>query len=134
MLVTLAGLALAAGPAGAATSPTLRLSILHFVSGCHVWATETLTSLGPSTTVTVKPGTNLVIRPNCPMDFALVQRSGPKLALGDATIRRGSTKTIRLARPGIYVLTAKNLQTSAEAGLQTLGPDNTLTLTVRVRR
>ena len=36
-------------------------------------------------------------------------------------------------KAGVYRLTAKNVQSSAEVGLQTLGPDNTLTLTVVVR-
>jgi len=36
-------------------------------------------------------------------------------------------------RKGVYRLKAVNVESSAQQGLQTLGPDNTLVLTVRVR-
>jgi len=134
LLIALAGAAFSAAPAGAVTSATVRLTILHVVSGCHVWATETLTSLGAKTTLTVKPGTRLVIRPNCPMAFDFAQRSGPRLALGSPRTQPGTTRTIVFRRPGLYVLTVHNVQTPEEVGLQTLGATNTLTLTVRVRR
>ena len=74
-----------------------------------------------------------MIRPTCPMDFDFVQTAGPKLVLGDPRTVRGSARTIVFRKAGVYRLTAKNVQTSQEAGLQTLGPDNTLTLTVVVK-
>jgi hypothetical protein len=40
---------------------------------------------------------------------------------------------IAFPRSGVYRLTAKNVQTPSEVGLQTLGSDNVLTLTVVVR-
>ncbi len=132
LLAVLAGRARAAGPAGAA-SPTVRLAIVHVVSGCHVWATAALRELGPSTTVTVKRGTRIEIRPNCPMDFDFAQVKGPKVALGPARTVRGTLRVLVLRRPGTYVFTATNVQTPEEAGLQTLGPTNTpLRLTVKV--
>ena len=131
LLVALAGLALSAGPAGAA-APTLRLAILHVVGGCHVWATTTLRQLGPATTVTVKAGGRLVVRPNCPMDFDFAQLKGPKVALGDRRTYRGTTRTLAFPKRGTYVFRVVNVQTPEEVGLQTLGPTNVLTLTVKV--
>ena len=66
------------------------------------------------------------------MDFQLVQVKGPRLALGDPTMHTGTQRTIVFAKRGVYVLRAGNLQSSADLGLQTLGPDNSLRLTVIV--
>jgi hypothetical protein len=66
------------------------------------------------------------------MDFQLVQVKGPRLALGDPTLHTGTQRTIRFAKRGVYVLQATNIQSSAEMGLQTLGADNSLRLTVTV--
>lgn len=130
----LAAAVLAVVPIGgaAAASPTFRLSIIHYVTGCHVWGSGTKI-LGPSTKVTLKRGTVLVIRPTCPMDFDFAQTAGPRLVLGDPRTVSGSSRTIVFRRPGTYRITAKNVQSSTEVGLQTLGPDNTLTLTVVVK-
>jgi hypothetical protein len=129
----LLGLALVAIPLGtaAAASPTVRLSIMHTVHGCHVWMTTKV--LGPSTTITVKRGTRLEIRPLCPMDFDFAQVAGPRLVLGNPRTLRGSTRTVVFPRTGVYRLTARNVQSPADVGLQTLGADNVLTLTVVVR-
>jgi hypothetical protein len=133
VIAVLVGLVLAAVPLGAAAaaSPTFRLSILHTVEGCHVWMTTKI--LGPSTKITVKPGTHLVLRPLCPMDFDLAQTAGPRLALARSRLLRGTSLTIVLAKKGVYRLTARNVQTPEEVGLQTLGPTNLLTLTIVVR-
>ena len=133
LLGLLLGLALVVVPLGtaAAASPTVRLSILHTVHGCHVWMTTKVP--GPSTTITVKRGARLEIRPLCPMDFDFAQSAGPRLALGNPRTLRGSTRTIVFPRKGVYRLTARNVQSPADVGLQTLGPDNVLTLTVVVR-
>lgn len=131
-LALLAAAAVVVAPAGAAAvSPTVRLSIVHVVQGCHVWADATgVKAFGPTKTLRVKAGTKLVIRVSCPMDFDFVQTAGPKLALGDKRLRTGTQKTILFPRRGTYRLRGKNVQSSAERGLQTLGPDNTLTLIV----
>jgi hypothetical protein len=127
------GLVIASGSVGvaAAASPTIRLSIVHTLHGCHVWVSSKM--LGPSATITIKPGTRLVIRPTCPMDFDLVQVRGPRIGLGDPRIVRGSSRVITFPKRGVYRLAAKNVQTPAEVGLQTLGSDNVLVLTVVVR-
>jgi len=110
---------------------TLALQLVHTVSGCHVWQSASR-SLGPNATVKLARGATLKIRVTCPMDFRVEQLSGPRLALGDPVFQTGTVRTIRFARKGTYVLRATNLQTSEEAGLQTLGPDNRPRLTVKV--
>ena len=67
------------------------------------------------------------------MDFDFAQSAGPRLALGNPRTLRGSMRTIVFPRKGVYRLTARNVQSPADVGLQTLGPDNVLTLTVVVR-
>jgi hypothetical protein len=66
------------------------------------------------------------------MDFELLQVRGPRLELGNPRIVRGSSHVIAFPRRGVYRLTAKNVQASTDVGLQTLGPDNVLVLTIVV--
>ena len=117
----------------AVASPTVRLTIVHFFRGCHVWATNDAQPLGPTWKITLKPGSKLVIRDNCPMSFNFSQVAGPKLALGGPRIYHGTARTIVFRKAGLYRLKAVNVESSADMGLETLGPDNTLVLTVRVR-
>lgn len=128
-------LAVLAAPTGiaAATSPTVRLTIVHVMRGCHAWGTVSSQSLGPSRTLAVRRGTKLTIRVNCSMSFQLAQVAGPTLALGDTRMYPGTVRTIVFARAGVYKLTATNVETSEQLGLQTMGPDNVLYLTVTVR-
>ncbi len=120
----------AAALALAAPSKTVRLAIVHTVHGCHVW--QSTRDLGPAGVLALEPGGKIVLRVSCPMDFSLKQLRGPKLALGDATMHTGTSRTIVFPKRGTYVLRAVNLQSSEQMGLQTLGSDNQLTLTVKV--
>jgi len=124
---------LTAPTSAAIVSPTVRLVIAHVAAHCHVWSTATRT-LGPSTKITVRRGTRVVIRADCPMDFDFAQTRGPRLALGDPRTYAGSTRAITFRKVGVYGLTATNVQTPEERGLVTLGVPNTLTLTVVVTR
>jgi hypothetical protein len=130
----IAGASLALVPVGGAmaASPTLRMDIVHVVRGCHVWSTAK-GQAGPAAKVTLKPGTRLQIRVSCPMDFDFRQIAGPKLFLGDPRTHTGTVRTIVFKKAGVYRLTATNVQSSTEMGLQTLDADNTLRLTVVVR-
>jgi hypothetical protein len=65
----------------AAPSKTVRLAIIHTVHGCHAW--QSSQSLSPTGVLKIAPGTKVIVRVNCPMDFTLTQVRGPKLALGD---------------------------------------------------
>jgi len=133
-LILLAAVALVAAPGGAAVaaSPTLRAAIVHTLRGCHVWSIAGKPP-APAVAVTVKRGTRLAIRVSCPMDFDVAKVRGPALALGPARFYAGTTRSIVFRRPGTYRLRARNVQSSEQAGLQTLGPDNVPTLTVVVR-
>ncbi len=135
LLIGALTLAVLAAPAGvaAATSPTVRLAIIHVMRGCHVWGTADSQPLGPSRAIAVHRGTKLQIRVSCSMSFVLAQTAGPKLALGDTRMYPGTVRTIVFARVGVYKLTATNVETSEQMGFQTLGPDNVLGLTVTVR-
>ena len=101
------------------------LSIVHVMHGCHVWS-------GPSD-ITVKRGAHVTVRISCPMDFAVVQTSGPQLALGDQPWHTGTSHTLVFAKKGVYRFQATNVQSPEEVGLETLGPVNVLRLVVRVR-
>ena len=132
VLITTLVFAAAPGGAAVAASPSLRTAIVHTLRGCHVWSIADRPK-GPSAAVTVARGTRMAIRISCPMDFELTQVRGRPLALGAATWQAGTTRYVVLRRAGTYKLRARNLQTSEQAGLQTLGPDNTPTLTIVAR-
>lgn len=111
---------------------SVSMSIVHVLRGCHVWMLGSR-QLGPSGIVTVKPGTKLKLRVSCPMDFELVQVAGPRIPLGGSRFYTGTTRVLTFKRVGVYRFAARNLQSSEEVGLQTLGDDNALRLTIRVR-
>jgi hypothetical protein len=67
------------------------------------------------------------------MAFDVAQLAGPKLALGATRWQSGTSHTLVFRKPGLYKLQAVNVQTPAEVGLETMGPDNHPLLTVRVR-
>lgn len=98
------------------------LSLVHVVNGCHVWGTADGRPLGANRTLVVKPGARVQIRITCPMDFDV--RGARWLS--------GTVHTLRFKKRGIYRFTFTNVQTPEERGLETLGPVNTPTLTVRV--
>ena len=132
LLVLIAGAALAGVPTAAA-SPTVRLTIIHVLRGCHIWGTADGRPLGATRTLTLARGTQLVVRVNCPMAFDVTQTAGPKLGGGLGRWETGTTHTLVFAKAGVYRLRAVNVQSSADMNLQTLGPDNTPRLVVRVR-
>lgn len=132
LILSLAVVAVVASPVGtlAVASPTFRMSIVHRVHGCHAWWRNG--DRAASTTIKVKRGTRVQIRISCPMDYEFRQVRGPRLALGNPRTATGTVRTIVFRKPGRYVLTARNIQSSEEMGLPTLGPDNLLRLTVVV--
>ncbi len=119
-------------PAGAVVSPTVRLTIAHVVKNCHVWV-RAQKELGPTTTLNLRRGDRLVIRLDCPMDFNFLQTAGPRLLLGKARTYGGQSRTIVFRSAGVYRLRVTNIQTPEERGLVTLGPPNTMRLTIVVR-
>jgi hypothetical protein len=139
--VTVASIALfSASPGGTAVgAATVRLLIAHVFQNCHVWTMApkplgAVKTLGASAKITLRRGTRVVIRSDCPMDFDFKQTRGPRLVLGDPRTYAGSSRTIVFAKTGLYRLNATNVQTPEERGLTTLGTPNMLTLTVLVKR
>ena len=117
----------------ALASPTVRLTLIHVMRGCHVWGNADSQPLGAVDTVDLKRGSRIEIRVSCPMAFDVKQVTGPKLALGNPRWQTGTTHTVVFKKVGVYKLKAFNVQTSKEMNLETLGPDNTPVLIVRVR-
>ncbi len=130
VLLLLLGFGVVAAPAAA--SPTVRLTIVHTLRGCHVWNLGAK-NLGATAKLTVKRGARIEIRANCPMDFVVTQVAGPKVALGAPRLYAGTTRTITFRKAGLYRLKVKNVQTPEERGLVTLGETNVPTLTIVVR-
>jgi hypothetical protein len=126
------GAALAVIPTAAA-SPTVRLTLIHVLRGCHVWGTADSRPFGAAHAVQLKRGSRIEIRVSCPMAFDVTQVAGPKLRSGLGRWETGTTHALVFAKVGVYRFKAVNVQSSEEMNLQTLGPDNTPVLTVRVR-
>ena len=126
-VTALSAAVLAVGQAEAAR-PATTLEITHFFRGCHVFTmTET-----PTVVVRLQKGDRIRLVNHDVMDFDLTQTAGPTVALGDPRLRRSESRMLAFRKSGVYRFEGKNVQTSEEVGVQTLGPDNTLKLTVRV--
>jgi hypothetical protein len=132
LLLLVAGAALAVIPAAAA-SPTVRLTLIHVMRGCHMWANADSHPFGAKHTVLLKHGSKIEIRVSCPMAFDVTQVAGPKLRSGLGRWETGTTHTLVFTKVGVYRFKAVNVQSSDEMNLETLGPDATPLLTVRVR-
>ena len=114
----------------AAPSKTVQLAVVHALHGCHTW--HTTRDVAPALALKIPHGGRIQIRISCPMDFRMVQIRGRAVAFGGSTFFTGTSRTIVFPKAGVYVFTGTNLQSSADRGLQTLGPDNVLRLTVTV--
>ena len=139
VLSAAAALFVAAPGGSAVTAATVKLVIAHVVSHCHVWTIApkplgAVKTLGASAKIAIHPGTRVVIRSDCPMDFDFAQTKGPRLALGDPRTYAGTSRTIVFRKVGLYRLTVTNVETPEERGLTTLGTTNSLTLAVVVSR
>lgn len=109
------------------------LSLVHVMSGCHVWGTADGRPLGASRTIVTHVGARVQIRVSCPMDFDIAQTAGPRVALGDPRWHTGTRHVLVFKARGVYVFTATNVQTPEEVGLQTMGATNMPRLTIKVR-
>jgi len=120
----------AAAPAGGGATITIR----HQMRGCHSWSFNS----GPfkaSQSVSVKAGTVLRFTNNDVMPHKLVQTAGPKVRLAHPNmIKMASSATVKLTQKGVYRFTTKAGEDYAWAGsMKTVGEDNVLHLTVRVK-
>jgi hypothetical protein len=119
--------ALAVVQAGAARPPTV-YEIKHFFRGCHVFVKNEK----PTISLRLRKGDRIQLLDHDVMDFDVAQTAGPRVPLADPRLRRSETRLLVFRKPGLYRFEARNVQTSEELGLQTLGPDHTLKITVRV--
>jgi hypothetical protein len=119
--------ALVVGQADAARSPTV-LEIKHFFRGCHVFSKNEQ----PTLNLRLRKGDRIRLIDHDVMDFDVTQTAGPRVPFGDPRVRRSEVRLLAFRKAGLYRFEARNVQTSEELGLQTLGPDHTLRITVRV--
>jgi plastocyanin len=118
----------------APASGTATIAIRHQMRGCHSWSFNS----GPfkaSQSVIVKAGTMLRFTNNDVMPHKLVQAAGPQMRSMHPTMSKmSSSATVKLTQKGIYRFTTKAGEDYAWArSMKTVGEDNVLRLTVRVR-
>jgi plastocyanin len=147
----LAALALvgAAGPAGASGSKTgsPALVIRHQLRGCHSWSLNGGAYTARQTVVLARGG-SISVTNNDVMPHKLVQTAGPavvytRLKVGMGTgvktgsepailARVGAASKITFAKAGVYRFTTRPGE-DYMTGVKTVGEDNVLRLSVRVR-
>jgi plastocyanin len=130
-LAALSALAVtSAAPAGGGAT----IAIRHQMRGCHSWSFDS-GQFKPSLVISVRAGTVLRITNNDVMPHKLIQTAGLKVRLAHASMSKvASTATLTLARKGVYRFTTKQGEDYAwAASMKTVGEDNVLHLTVRVK-
>ena len=130
-LAALAALALAsAAPARGTTTITIN----HQMRGCHVWSVNSGPQR-PNLAVVIAPGSTLRFVNNDVMPHKLIQTAGPKLRVVRPGMNKvASTTTIKLTQKGVYRFTTKAGEDYKwAASMKTVGEDNVLRLTVRVK-
>jgi plastocyanin len=129
--VALVALAVAsAAPAGG----TQTIVIRHAMRGCHSWAFSS-GPFKPSLSVNVSSGTVVRFTNNDVMPHKLIQTAGPKVRLIHPNMSKmASSATVKLTTKGVYRFTTKAGEDFAwAASMRTVGEDNVLRLTVRVK-
>ena len=130
-LAALAALALAsAAPARGTTT----ITISHKMRGCHAWSVSSGPQQ-PNLSVVIAPGSTLRFVNNDVMPHKLIQTAGPKLRVVHPGMNKmASTSTIKLTHKGVYRFTTKPGEDYKwAASMKTVGEDNVLHLTVRVK-
>ena len=133
-VLALAALSALAVTSAAPANSTATVTIRHQMRGCHSWSFNS----GPfkaSQSVTVKVGTVLKFTNNDVMPHKLVQAAGPKMRLAHPNmIKMTSSATVKLTQKGLYRFKTRAGEDYAWAGsMKTVGEDNVLRLTVRVK-
>lgn len=124
--MTVSGMIAAASPSSGMT----KLTIQHVQKGCHVWSSGSRRTA--SMQLSLKRGARLQILDQDIDPHGLVQTAGPKLAF-TGHMMMGERQTITFKQPGVYRLKNKVIEMGPMAMVKTIGPDNTLRLTVSVR-
>lgn len=144
-----AGAVVLALPAIVMAAPrTASLTIRHQVRGCHAWSVNG----GPfaaAHTLTLARGGSIRFTNNDVMPHTLLKVSGPSVVVRNGSTmpmgmgmhgraapgvmsHMGATTTVSFQRAGTYVLKTKAGE-DYMPGFKTVGEDNVLTLTVKVR-
>ena len=106
-----------------------KLTILHVQRGCHVWSDGTAQT--PMLQLTMQRGQMLQIL-NQDVDMhRMVELSGPGMMLG-GPMKTGQTQSLTFSQPGTYGFDTKSSAMMGMPEAATIGPDNTLRLTVVV--
>jgi plastocyanin len=132
--LALAALATLAVTAAAPAGGTGTIAIRHQMRGCHSWSFNS-GPFKPSLSVSVRAGTVLRFTNNDVMPHKLVQAAGPKMRLSHPNMSKmASSASVKLTQKGVYRFTTKPGGDYSWAGtMKTVGEDNVLRLTVRVR-
>jgi plastocyanin len=130
-LVVLAAFAVTSAAPASATGT---VAIRHQMRGCQSWSFNS-GPFKPSLSISVSAGTVLRFTNNDVMPHKLVQSAGPKVQLvHPKMIKMASSATVKLTQKGLYRFTTRAGEDYAWAGsMKTVGEDNVLHLTVRVK-
>lgn len=146
-LLTLAGVLAAVAPAAASRQASL--VIRHQTRGCHAWSLNGGPYM-PHQTIVLSHGATVSVTNNDVMPHKLLEMSGPavrytRLSAGMSGMmalkgtfppamlgRMGASTKISFTKPGVYRFTTKPGDDYMK-GIKTVGPDNVLRLTVRVK-
>jgi plastocyanin len=106
-----------------------QLTILHVQKGCHVWSNGTTQTA--TMRLTMKPGQMLQIMNQDIDRHRMMQLSGPAMVLG-GPMATGQAESLTFTEPGTYRFDTKSSEMKGMPEAATIGPDNTLRLTVIV--
>jgi plastocyanin len=133
LVLAVAAMAVAV-PAASAGGATTTITISHQMKGCHMWQ---LANANPKVNlaVTVKAGTVIRFVNNDIMPHRLIEQAGPRVTLVKPNMNKMSASTsVRFSHAGVYRFTTKAGEDYPWLkSMKTIGEDNVLHLTVRVK-
>ena len=124
--MTMSGTMTAASP----SARTTKLTIQHVQKGCHVWSNGS--QRAASMRLNLRQGAHLLLLDQDIDPHGLVQIAGPKVSFR-GHMMMGQSQTISLAKAGLYRFKTKVIEMGPMMEVKTIGPDNTLRLTISVR-
>lgn len=112
------------------TAAAVDVTIIHVQKGCHVWS-----DAGKQTAamrLRMHTGQTLNVM-NQDVDMhRMMELSGPTMMSLGGPMAQGKTDAVTFTKPGTYVFGTKVSAMKGMPDVQTIGPDNTLKLTVTV--
>lgn len=107
-----------------------KLTIQHVQKGCHVLSDGSRQVA--SMRLSLKPGARVQLLDQDIDPHGLVQLAGPKLQI-KGHMMMGERQTITFKQAGVYRLKTRVIEMGKMVNVKTIGPDNTLRLTVSVK-